>query len=149
MPPESIAAVAAIASGLAAIAAAIVAWRSTEIERTKVKLALYDRRFACYRATLDLIRDAIQRRDWPEEIDVAFLAQWEHAKFLFPAPVADEMNKVRMKIIDLGFHRDMWREGSPEEKREHGKELVELVKFLRSKYQSMAEVFQPYARLLH
>ena len=90
-------------TGLAAVGAALVVGirqqriveRQTFILQRQLSSGLFERKYAVYEATLALIKEAIQVRDFPEKADAEFLAQREKARFLFPNDVGDQLDKIR------------------------------------------------------
>lgn len=95
------AAVAAVASALAAVGAGIVAWRATEIERTKVRLELHARRIAVFRAIQEALT-SVKQNTANIQGDITKVKQaYQDAWFLFPKSMLKTINSIYDDLIEL------------------------------------------------
>ncbi len=58
------------------------------------------------------------------------------------------MKGIRSKVIDLGFHAEMFRDGDTPlpDRTEHGKKTKELLRHLRQTYETCADIFLPHLK---
>ncbi len=143
---------ATLITGISAVAAAFyvglrqqkIAERQTLILQRQLSSSIFERKYAVYEATLALIKEAIQARNFPEKSDPEFLAQREKARFLFPDTVGDQLDIIRHQIILLEGHRDEATDGggSSEVARAGRKAASEIVRDLRNLYPQVSKIFE-------
>jgi hypothetical protein len=140
-----------LTGALAVSAAYIVGVRQQKIAERQVLILqrqlsseLFERKYAVYAATLDLIKEALQVRDFPEKSDPEFLSQREKAKFLFPEEVGNQLDQIRNKIVLLEGHRDeaLDADGKSETARAGRKAASEIVRDLRLLYPEVSRIFE-------
>jgi hypothetical protein len=128
------------------MAAVFVSSRQYALERQRLRVDLFDKRFACYEAVLDQIRSAIRVRGWPEETDQEFLRQFEAARFLFSLAVSEYMQSIRHKLIEFSAQAEAVVDLPMQdpERANYLKLRSNGLKMLREEYPKVAEFFVPY-----
>ena len=143
---------ATLVTGILAVTAAFwvgrrqqkIAERQTLILQRQLSSGLFEKKYAVYEATLALIKEAIQVKDFPEKSDPEFLAQREKARFLFPEAVGDQLDRIRHQIILLEGHRDEAgdADGSSDVARAGRKAASQIVRDLRNLYPQVSKIFE-------
>jgi hypothetical protein len=133
---------------IAAIIAGYIAWRQWKTAHYRLRLDMYDRRFAVYEATKNLISTAtLHGQITPDDLG-DFYGGIHGAEFLFDG---DTRNFV-MKIGDMAFRARMARvslERHPDHPR--GDQLIdqeeEILRFLRDEDKQLEKLFCRYLNL--
>jgi hypothetical protein len=129
-----------------ALGVALIGWFQYRLEQQRLKLELFEKRFAVYESVLAMIKAASNKQSWPDEADSEFQRQIETSRFLFPREVTDYITIIRKTIIDFAEqseavadtrHGDADRPGFLKLKRES-------LRYLREEYSKVASLFVPH-----
>ncbi len=132
-----------------ALGVALIALMQYLLARRKLRLDLFDKRFAVYEAVLDQIREALKQRNWPEATDREFLRHLETARFLFPAEIAEYMTGIRAELIEFATNAEAAADTPVTDPERAGflKLRREGLKRLREEYPKVQAVFVPHMRV--
>lgn len=147
-------ALATFSAGLAAVAGAIyvgrkqtdIQSRQVALEDLKIKSDLFDKRFATYEATADLLTHVGQYMDDPHRVKLGdWLLKYRESQFLFNQPVYNELTEIlekataykvnSLKMAANFAHTGSYGEGLP------AKEL-ELMTWLATRLTTVHEIFK-------
>lgn len=81
--PHWIATVSALLVPTVAVAAVCIARMQADTARKKLKLDLFDKRFAVFTVTRDTLAHVVEHQGWNQEVKQAYVAGTRGAKFLF------------------------------------------------------------------
>lgn len=129
-----------------ALGVALVAWSQYRLERNRFRLDLFDKRFAVYASVLAFIKEASDKRAWPDEADCDFRSQIETSRFLFPREVTDYMTTIRKTIIDFAEQSEAVAD-TPHGDTDRPRLLKlrrESLRYLREEHTKVAAVFVPH-----
>ncbi len=91
----------AAATLLAALIVGYIAWRESKTSREKLKLDLFDRRFAVFRSAEDFIYAVLADPSVPIEHVHAFNHGTKQASFLFEQDVVGHLTSLRENALEL------------------------------------------------
>lgn len=86
---------------------AYIAWQQHRTARDKLRLDLFDRRYAIYRGLMKLFSQVNAYRTVTDDALSAFWSDTGQKRFLFGKDVRDYMDEVHAKAVDLLQARDL------------------------------------------
>jgi hypothetical protein len=142
--PTSIQTFAAYLAPVVAISAlGIAAWQAY-LARRKIRLDLFDKRFAAFAAIRRYIGTRLARGEVKLEDEVKYLEGVEHAPMLFMPNDAAIVEEVRRKVADLDRLEKTYPEHGEEERRAHGDKIIKAIGDLRDTFESLPSKFARY-----
>jgi hypothetical protein len=125
------------------------------LDELKLRADLFEKRFAVYEATRDILSQAMQDSKRPprgDEREMAFLIAKDQATFLFRPSVGDDLQAIWMSIcasqavrteMDANYARDQtYGEGLPKKQLEHSLWQAERLR-------TLSDVFGDELKLTH
>lgn len=125
-----------------ASAQALIAWQ-------KLKLDLFEKRFAVFEAYRNLMRAAIRHGTVPESDLYEFGQGILNAELLFGSEVVEYLNSIRIAALELNYCRQMLQEQAGSERPPFAKQSAELMRWLVGQDRVASRVFKPYLRFNH
>ncbi|MCI1046932.1 hypothetical protein [Caballeronia zhejiangensis] len=143
---------AALLSPIIAVAAGWIAWQQVRINRNKLKLDRFEKRFAVYETTMEFLGSMIFYEKVSDHNMEQFLKVTRGAQFMLSPEVAlylDEIrrNAVRFRQIALGFnpYEQMVKSGGVLPKDPNAKEKATLVAWFKEQMEEgVNKAFAPY-----
>lgn len=134
-----------------AVLGAIIAYRQWRTAQNKLKLDLFEKRFAVYDAARNLLASIMTSGKAKDEETFKFLSGTREATWLLNAEVAEYLDKqIYHKALALqALSAEL--EGLPvgEERSANVKEQGEIKKWMLKQYEVLDEKFSPFLRLGH
>lgn len=90
-----------------AILAGYIAWKQWRTEHLKLRHELYDRRLAVYVATMEFLSQILRNAKATDEERRDFLHRTRESLFLFDDDLAEYLDSLYKKSIDLRSHETM------------------------------------------
>jgi hypothetical protein len=111
----------ALLTPLIGLVVAYVAFQQWLTNRRRLKLELFDRRYAVYRATKDAILEVVHKADISDDSCNTYIAATGDSEFLFGQDVVNYLKELWSNMIEVStFHR-LYEQGEiqrkPEEER--------------------------------
>ena len=146
-----------IQGGLTLIIAAIVAyiaWQQWQLNRTKHRLDLYDRRLKIYREVKVLLNNVVRCGDVSSQELISFISNSSEADFLFEDEIKEYIDALYKKGADLSALTKACRHaadhGSPPHfnYEESSKKIYEIHLWYGEQFEIAHEKFLPYLSLV-
>lgn len=134
-----------------AILGVYIACRQWKTSRDRLKLDLFEKRFAVYQATRTFIKSIISSGKAEDQPMYTFLASTGEAKWLFDAKVADYLKKrIWEPAVDLQT-LESELQGMPvgEDRTKKVQERSILLKQIMDELRQIDDVFGPHLKLSH
>lgn len=125
-----------------ASAQAFIAWQ-------KLKLDLFEKRFAVFEAYRKLMGAAIRNGTVPEPDLYEFGRGILNAELLFGDEVVEYLNSVRIAAIELNYCRQMLADQATQDRPSFANQSAALMRWLIGQDRVASQVFRPYLRFNH
>lgn len=135
---------------ITAIVALSIAYRQYRLEQVKFRHELYEKRLAIFNSTMNLLATIMRRADVNLEELFLFLRETNQAYFLLGKEIADYLDEIYRKGVDLRSQNERIRHASfsDEQERVHLIEKnTELLKWLTNQLQISREKFAKHLGL--
>jgi len=129
-----------------AILAVYIAGRQWQTAHERVRLDLFDRRYAVFEAVERLIGQRLAEGRLKLQDDIAFGERLAPARMLFPKEVATEITRVQERIARLNSLEASYPSNDGPERERQGKAITAAREGLRSQAAALPDVFAPYVR---
>lgn len=133
---------------LTSILAVLTAWVATQqwwVNREKLRLDLYARRYAVFSAARQFAGVIVTNASVDETAQREFLSSKVEAAFLFHADVADYLGQLFRQSTMLHFHA-VSQKGTDADRASHIARENDLVVWFHEQMDQMEQVFSPYLR---
>lgn len=127
------------------VAVACIAWQQHKTAKDKVRLDLFEKRFAVYRALIDKVRDPDAESEYGKQIHDTYWEKLQQARFLF----GDDVNNYLQEVWGKSIKLSAISRSAPEKEPEH-LQWVNAVTELRGWFypqidsEAVIELFSPY-----
>ena len=121
-----------------------------QVEKLQFKRELYDRRLAVYFSLLEYLSQVFREANVDINASIGFLRKTREAYFLFGKEVADYLNVVYNKSVELhGYNKRLHHADLPvgEERNRLAQEESELLKWLNHQMTDSREIFEKHLSL--
>lgn len=130
-----------------AFAGVYIAWQQSNTNRVKIKLDLYDKRFALYNTVISSVFEYIYGGEFENKDYVLFFTACNEAKFLVPDNVYKEIDDIRKlvlkgRIIKNKLNNPDLKRVSAQELEEYRKEIVGIESKIEDLYPNITESFK-------
>jgi hypothetical protein len=142
---------AALLTPVIAVAAAFIAWQQWRTNRNKLKLDLFDRRFAIYDAARTFIGQLLAGTHASDAQTFDFLSRTRDAEFILDKDIADYLFKqIYQRALTLTTLRSEM-EGLPmgEERTNNVQRQREIREWFLQQHEALAQAFSKYLALEH
>lgn len=141
----------ALATPTLAIFAIYIAWRQHQTAKEKIKLDLFDRRFALFQIVEKSILSVLQNGKASDDIVRLVTTASMQAHMLFPKDMASKIEEWRITFINFNITDINARnhEMNEEFRQTAISKQLELSKTLSSEYNKLGELFAPCMRPIH
>jgi hypothetical protein len=141
----------ALATPTLASFAIYIAWRQHQTAKEKIKVDLFDRRFALFQTVEKSILNVLQHRKANDEIIRLMATASLQAPMLFPKVMAKKIEDWRITFININITDINARnhEMSQEFRQSAISKQLELLKTLSSEYERLGDLFAPCMRPIH
>jgi len=134
-----------------AVLVAIIAYRQWRTAQNRLKLDLFDRRFAVYDAARNLLSSVMTSGKAKDEEMLKFLAHTREAKWLLNNEIAEYFDKAFWgRAVDLQtLDTELQVLAVGAERADNVKTQSEIKKWFREQYKVLDEKFTPFLKLKH
>jgi hypothetical protein len=134
-----------------AVIVAIIAYLQWRTAQNRLKLDLFDRRFAVYDAARNLLSSVITSGKAKEDEMLKFLAHTREAKWLFNDEIAEYLDKEFWgQAVDLQtLDTELVALPVGDERANNVKKQSEIKKWFRDQYKVLDEKFTPFLLIKH
>jgi hypothetical protein len=137
---------AATLSPVIAVIGGWIAWKQVRINRNKLKLDRFDKRFAIHEAAMMFVASIGVEGTVNREVHQDFIVKTRGARFLLSKEIADYMDELESASLKLNA---AWRglgtvTNTDERRVELGKEIAELTEWYREQFNVIPEKFAPF-----
>ena len=122
----------------------MIAWLQWRINNDRLKLERFEHRFTRFEATRKFLQCIIQQGDVVEEERRAFLSATVGSRFVFDDKIADFLDKLHDKAVDLQSGNRESRHGSVGTAADKAKELGDLKRWFNAEIQGLEKRFAKY-----
>jgi len=150
-PPVWVTVLSALLTPTIAIFGAWIAYRQWRLGQNKLKLDLFDRRFAVYEGARGLLRTIYSSGRVKDEDLYAFTSATSTAKWLFSAEVENYLRKILYsKAVDLAqLHAELEGVGVGEERTKNVRAQREIKEWFVAQQSILDEHLSEFLRLGH
>jgi hypothetical protein len=135
------------------IIAAIAAWiafRQSQIARSKLKLDLFDKRMEVYKVVRETLGNITRQGNLDQDQQRQYLQGTRTARWLFGPEVFTYLDKTLWhKIVDLELHNTMSKDSPDPERAKHIHARTEVFKWLGDQYKDFDALVAKYLTLKH
>jgi hypothetical protein len=137
---------AAALSPIIAIGGGWIAWLQVRINRNKLKLDRFDKRFAVHEAAMSFAASVVVNGDLSLSALDEFLVKTRGARFLVSKEVADYLEELHLNAVKFrATRRSLERVSIPDQERtEYGDRLVEMTEWFQKQLDVIPEKFTPF-----
>lgn len=141
----------ALLTPIIAVLAIVIAYRQWRLGQNKLKLDLFDRRFAVYHAATALIGSVISSGKAADSETYKFLVATKDAKWLLSFDIAEYFEKqIYAKAIDLQtLAAELGGVGVGPERSKNVHAQADVKKWMVAQFAVLDTHFAPYLRLQH
>ncbi len=136
---------------IAAVFAGMIAYRQWKTAQDKLKLDLFDRRFAVYDTARNLLASIMNMNQLKEGELIKFLSGTRESKWLLNDEITNFFEKELWvkanKLQTLFIVLDSLPRG--QERNENIEKQSELIKWFREQYSVLDQKFEPFLKLKH
>ena len=149
--PHWTAYVSALLTPIIAVLAIVIAYRQWRLGQNKLKLDLFDRRFAVYHAATSLIGSVMSSGNAANSETYKFLVATKDAKWLLSLDIAEYLDKqIYAKAIDLQtLSAELEGVGVGPERTKNVHAQADIKKWIVVQFAVLDTHFAPYLRLQH
>lgn len=137
----------ALLAPVIALVAVYIAWRQHATARDRLRLDLYDRRFAVYRALMDLLSAALTSGNLKDAELYRFSSDTAERSFLFGPEISEYCEEiwkegVRLQALNSRLHEEDLPAG--EERNQVARSRTELFQWFKNQLEAAPKKFEPY-----
>ena len=122
----------------------LIAWLQWRINHNRLKLERFEPRFARFEATRKFLQCIIQQGDVVEEERLAFLSETVGSRFVFDDKIADFLDELHGKAVDLQTGNEESRHGPKGTRADKAKELADLKHCFIAELRGLEKRFAKY-----
>lgn len=133
-----------------AVAAIYIAWQQWATNRNKLKLELFERRYAFYEAATEMIGRIMGSGKASDQTTFEFLVKTKGARFIVGADVASYFDRIYRKAVELnGLDSELEWLPVCEDRSRNISHQREIKNWLQAQYAVLDEKFAPLLTLKH
>jgi hypothetical protein len=142
---------AALLTPIIALLAAVIAWQQWRTNRNKLKLDLFERRYAYYDAAKAIIGKVVGSGKATHEDTYQFLVKIKGARFIAGDKVANYLEETFYRKITLlsALDSELDGEADQEKRRENVRRQREIKDWVQAQYDELDKLFKPLLQLKH
>ena len=122
----------------------LIAWLQWRINHNRLKIERFEDKFARFEATRKFLQSVIQQGDLVEEKRLAFLSATVGSRFVFDGKIADFLDDLHSKAIDLHTGNEESRHGLEGTRAAKAKEHADLMHWFIAELRGLEKRFAKY-----
>jgi hypothetical protein len=142
----------ALLTPVLAIVAVYIAWQQWRTSHLKLKHDLYERRLVVYLAVMDFLACIMRNTKATDAEMINFLQKTRESYFLFSPELADYLNEIHNRSVDLQYQSTMLNDPMSslpvgEKRTQIAHEKSETLKWCTAQFEIARQKFGTYMRL--
>jgi hypothetical protein len=122
----------------------LIAWFQWRTNHNRLKVERFKEKFTRFEATRKLLQSIIKRGDLSEEDRLAFLTTTVGSRFLFDDKIADFLDELHSKAVDLQTGNEESRQGPEGTRANKAREHAELMRWFIAQLRGLEKRFARY-----
>ena len=135
-------------SGLLTPALAIfggyIGWRQHQTARTKLRLELFEKRYAVYTIIAHCLAEALQQGDADPKLQLEFLRGTKETLFLFDPEISSFTDLAYKRLVKLHHHEEQIKRSDGSNQEEHLRLRQFYFDYLQDELMNLQKKFEPW-----
>ena len=132
-----------------AVFVAHLAWRQYKIQRQRVRMDLFEKRFHIFKSALDYMGHTFAKNHFDEEAHRKYLKDIQGAQFLFSKDIDIYLKHIRNATLDMGVQDTYLREEvfPNGDRKKVIQQKLEKLRWISEQIEEIEAKFRPYMQI--